>query len=114
MGRVVAQLVEQSLLTPEICSLTPHIGKFLSPNCKLNRKDKNKEKEAGNGLSLKKTFLINWKVRFSSIAFVILPYIPWVSKLSRVYQALSSFLLQLIATDIQQQYRRAKSSLSSK
>ena len=51
---VVAQLVERLLLTPEICGSNPDVGKILSTNCK-NRKDKNKEKEAGNGPSLKKS-----------------------------------------------------------
>ena len=44
---VVALLVERSLLTPEIRGSNPNIGKVLSTNCKLTRKDKNKEKEAG-------------------------------------------------------------------
>ena len=43
---VVAQLVEQSLLTPEIRGLNPNIGKFDLPIVHLNRKDK-KEKAAG-------------------------------------------------------------------
>ena len=51
---VVGQLVEQLLLTPEICGSNPDVGKILSSNCK-NRKDKNKEKEAGTGPSLKKS-----------------------------------------------------------
>ena len=56
MAEVVAQLVEQSLLTPEICGSNPNISKVLSTNCKLNRKDKNKEKEAGNGPSLEEKY----------------------------------------------------------
>ena len=48
---VVAQLVEQSVPSPEICGSNPNIGKVLSTNCELNRKDENKEKEAGNGPS---------------------------------------------------------------
>ena len=44
---VVAQLVEWSLLTLEIRSSNPNICKISSTNCKLNRKDKNKEKVAG-------------------------------------------------------------------
>ena len=49
---VVAQLAEQSLMTPEIRSLNPDIGNenFQMYICQLLfRKDKNKEKEAGNG-----------------------------------------------------------------
>ena len=49
----MAELVERSLPTPEICGSNPNFGKVLSTNCKLNRKDENKEKEAGNGPSLK-------------------------------------------------------------
>ena len=45
---VVAQLVEQSLPTPEIrSSKTRHWQNFIYQL--FNRKDKNKEKEAGNG-----------------------------------------------------------------
>ena len=51
---VVAQLVEQSLPTPKMCGWNPNIGNVLSTNCNLNRKDKNLEKEAGNGPSIKK------------------------------------------------------------
>ena len=47
---VVAQLVEQSLPSP-VCGSNPNIGKVLSTNCELNRKDENNEKEAGNGPS---------------------------------------------------------------
>ena len=54
---VVAQLVERALPTPEIRSSNPNIGKVLSTNCELNRKDKNKEKEPGNGPSLKKIYV---------------------------------------------------------
>ena len=43
--RAVAQLVERLFLRR---SLNPNIGKVLSTNCKLNGKDENKEKEAGN------------------------------------------------------------------
>ena len=50
---VVAQLVEGSLPTPEIRGSDPDIGKILSANCTIE-KGKNKEKEAGNGPSLKK------------------------------------------------------------
>ena len=46
---VVAQLVERALPTPEIHGSNPNIGKVLSSNCKLKRKDENKGKEAGNG-----------------------------------------------------------------
>ena len=47
---VVAQLVEGSLLTPEIRSLYPNIGKIT--NCSIkNRKERNKETEAVNGQS---------------------------------------------------------------
>ena len=49
---VVAQLVEQSLLTPEIRSSNPDIGKIFI--YQLNkRKGENKEKKAGNVPSLK-------------------------------------------------------------
>ena len=47
----MAQLVEWSLLAPEICGSKPNI--YL-PIVHLNRKDENKEKETGNGPSLKK------------------------------------------------------------
>ena len=56
MGSVVAQLVEQSLPTPEIRGSNPDIGKILSANSTIE-KAKNKEKEAGNGPSLKKVDL---------------------------------------------------------
>ena len=51
---VVAQLVEQSLPIPEVRGSNPVIGKnlFILKICLLstvNRKDENKEKEAGNG-----------------------------------------------------------------
>ena len=46
-------MVERSLPTPEIRGSNPNIGKVLSTNCKLNRKDEIKEKEAGNGPSFK-------------------------------------------------------------
>ena len=52
---VVAQLVELSLPTSEVCGSNPDISKFNLPIVHLNRKDENKEKEAGNGPSLKKT-----------------------------------------------------------
>ena len=48
---LVAQLVEQLLPVPEIRGSNSNIGKVLSTNCKLNRKDENKEKEAVNGPS---------------------------------------------------------------
>ena len=54
---VVAQLVERSLPTPEICGLNPGIGKFFINQIiyqVYHRKDENKEKEAGNGPSFKK------------------------------------------------------------
>ena len=47
-------MLEQSISTPEICGSNPNIGKFYLPIVHLNRKDENKEKEAGNGPSLKK------------------------------------------------------------
>ena len=48
---VVAQLVEQSFLIPEVRGSNPVIGKnlFWTFYCQLYRKDENKEKEAGNG-----------------------------------------------------------------
>ena len=53
---VVAQLVEQLLLTPEVRGLNPVIGEILMNivYCQLYRKDENKEKEAGNGPFYKK------------------------------------------------------------
>ena len=52
---VVAQLVEWSHPTQEIRCSNPNIGKILSTNSKIkNRNDEYKEKEAGNGPSLKK------------------------------------------------------------
>ena len=48
MAVVVAQLEEQSLLTPEICRSYPDIGKILS-TLLYNRKARNKENETGNG-----------------------------------------------------------------
>ena len=48
----MAQLVERSLLTPEIRGSNPDIGKILSANCTIE-KTKTKEKEGGNDLSLK-------------------------------------------------------------
>ena len=53
-AEVVAQLVVRSLPIPEIQGSNPNIGKFYLPIVHLNRKDENKEKEAGNGPSLKK------------------------------------------------------------
>ena len=55
---VVPQLVEQSLPIPEVRGLIPGIGKiyfehFLSTVC---RKDKHKEREAGNCYFFKKTY----------------------------------------------------------
>ena len=49
----MAQLVEWSLPTPEICGPNPNIGKFYLPIVHLNRKDQNKEKVAGTGPSFK-------------------------------------------------------------
>ena len=52
----VAQLVERLLLTPEVCSSNPVIGKLLYWTfvyCQLYWKIENKEKEAGNGPFLK-------------------------------------------------------------
>ena len=51
---VAAQLVERSLLIPEICSLNPNTIKIYLPIVQLNRKDENKEKEAGNDTFKKK------------------------------------------------------------
>ena len=45
---IVAQLVEWLLLTPEIRSSNPDIGKLLSTNCTIN--GRKLKKEAGNGL----------------------------------------------------------------
>ena len=49
---MVAQLVERSLPTSDIRGSNPNIGKILPTNCAL-KYNKNKEKEAGNGPSLK-------------------------------------------------------------
>ena len=50
-----AQLVERLLPTPENRSSNLDVGKILSTNCTVkNKKDENKEKEAGNGPPLKK------------------------------------------------------------
>ena len=54
-------MVEWSLPTLEIRGSNPNPDKVLSTNCNLNRKDENEEKEAGNGLSLKKS---NLDIRF--------------------------------------------------
>ena len=55
---MVAQLVVWLLPAPEIRGLNPNIGKTLSTNyIQLKRKDKIKEKVAGNGPSLKKESL---------------------------------------------------------
>ena len=48
----MAQLVERSLPTPEVRGSNPVIRKLFYRTfvyCQLSRKDKNKEKEAGNG-----------------------------------------------------------------
>ena len=50
---MVAWLEEWSLPTPEIRGSNPNIGKVLNYQLLLNRKDENKEKEAGIGPSLK-------------------------------------------------------------
>ena len=50
-GVVVAKLVELSLPTPEICGSNPDISKKKIYQL-YNRKDKNKDKEAGKGPSL--------------------------------------------------------------
>ena len=47
-------MVERSLPTPEIRGSNPIIGKFDLPIVHLNRKDKNKVKEARNCPSLKR------------------------------------------------------------
>ena len=51
---VMGQLVERSLLTPEIRCLNPDFGKKIIAQF-YNRKDENKEKESGNGPSFLKT-----------------------------------------------------------
>ena len=48
---LVAQLVERSLPTPKIRGLNPNFGKLYLSIVHLNRKDENKEKEAGKGPS---------------------------------------------------------------
>ena len=54
---VVAQLVEQPLLLPEVCSLNQAIGKIYIEHF-FTVKDENKAKEAGNG-PFKKEFTKN-------------------------------------------------------
>ena len=57
---IVAQLAERSLPTPEIRGLNTDIGNelFRMYICQLlSRKDKNKEKEAGNGPIKKKSWI---------------------------------------------------------
>ena len=49
MAVVVAQLVEQSLLSPDIRAQIPTSVKFLYTSCTFNRKDDNKDKEVRNG-----------------------------------------------------------------
>ena len=46
----MAQLVEQSLTTPEISGWNPDFGRILSTNCTIE-KTRKKEKETGNGPS---------------------------------------------------------------
>ena len=48
---VAAQLVEQSLMTPEIASSNPDIGKILSTNCTIE-KMKIKKKRPGMALHM--------------------------------------------------------------
>ena len=67
---VVPQLVEQSLPIPEVRGLIPGIGKiyfehFLSTVC---RKDKHKEREAGNCYFFKKLTnrFFTWRYDFAS------------------------------------------------
>ena len=50
---MVAQLVERSLPTPEICSSNPVIGNFYLKHLLLNVCRKDENKEAGNGPFLK-------------------------------------------------------------
>ena len=50
---IVAQLVELSLLTPEIRGSNPDISEILSTNC-TKENTSNIEKEAENGPSFKK------------------------------------------------------------
>ena len=58
----MAQLAEQLLWTTEIRGSNPDIGKkYLKHICQLlHRKDTNKEKEAGNGQSIKNHLKITW------------------------------------------------------
>ena len=68
MGRgCVAQLVEQSLLIPEIRGSHPLIGKnlYILKICFLSTvylKDENKEKDAGNGPFFKIIVLQRWGI----------------------------------------------------
>ena len=51
-------MVERSLPTPEICGSNPNIGKFYLPIVHLNRKVKNKEREAGMAHLLRKICVV--------------------------------------------------------
>ena len=59
---MVAQLVDWSLMAPEIHSLNPNgaLENFQLLFVHLNRKDENKEKQAENGPS----FFLNVKLKF--------------------------------------------------
>ena len=60
---VVAQLIELSLPTPEVCGSNQVIGKLLYKlfaYCHLYREDKNKRKDAGNSL-FKKEYIFGKK-----------------------------------------------------
>ena len=67
---VVAQLVERSLLTPEIGCSNPKIGKILSANYTIEKT--NIEQEARNGPSLRKNTLGHVEVckKLSTVCFI--------------------------------------------
>ena len=61
----MAQLVERSLSTPEICGSDPKHSQIFIYQLYI-RKDGNKEKEAGNGPSLK-TYANVWEAPLSKV-----------------------------------------------
>ena len=62
---VVAQLVERSVLTPEVRNSNPSIGQIYVnfSYFQLNWKGENKEKEAGNGRPILKRERKNGKIK---------------------------------------------------
>ena len=86
-------MVEWSLLTPDIRGLNPNNGKVLSTNCKLNRKDKNKEKEkeAGNCPSLYLAQLLSYLLK-SSFSLISLSLICFSLNCSVLFDFFCTFL----------------------